>query len=130
MSVLSTLRNSPTQLMRTCVSWHPKGITAVRRFTIEPCAALPSRVLKGPPTSSIKDADPEEAAPFKMIPEPEHEPWILVQGEIPEEPLCHTHNMAYIRTKAWVQQLEGGVEINHFYMNSELPLSFMEELYN
>ena len=118
------------------------------------------------PSSSIKNANPEEATPFTMIPglipkepmshphnkayirvqawlqqsdeetppEPEHEPWTLVQGEIPEEPLCHTHNMAYIRMKAWIQQLEGGVDTNHFYMNSELPLSFMkddnEELYD
>ena len=166
MSVLSTLRHSLTKLVTTRVTWHPDGITAVRRFTIEPCAALPSRRLKGPPSSPIKNANPEEATPFTMIPglipkepmshphnkayirvqawlqqtdeetppEPEHEPWTLVQGEIPEEPLCHTHNMAYIRMKAWLQQLEGGVEINHFYMNSELPLSFMkddiEELYD
>ena len=195
MSVLSTLRNSPTQLMRTCVSWHPKGITAVRRFTIEPCAAIPERGLKRKPSSSIKNANPEEATPFIMIsepgeepctliqeklpkeplarinnvayikmqawlhqldeePPPEHENWTLIQGELPKgelpkgelpkgelpkgelpkEPLCHTHNMNYIRTKAWIQQLEGGVEINHFYMNSELPLSFMkddtEELYD
>ena len=138
MSVLSTLRHSLTKLITTRVTWHPEGITAVRRFTIEPCAALPSRVLKGPPSSPIKNANPEEATPFTMIPEPEDdlniEPWTLIQGEIPEEPLCHTHNMNYIRTKAWIQQLEGGVEINKFYMNSELPLSFMqddiEELYD
>ena len=71
MSVLSTLRHSLTKLVTTRVTWHPEGITAVRRFTIEPCAALPSRRLKGPPTSPIKNANPEEAAPFKMIPEPE-----------------------------------------------------------
>ena len=138
MSVLSTLRHSLTKLVTTRVSWHPQGITAVRRFTIEPCAALPNRILKGPPSSSIKNADPEEATPFTMIPEPGEElmteSWTIVQGEVPEESLCHTHNMAYIRTKAWLKQLEGGVEINKFYMNSELPLSFMqddiEELYD
>ncbi len=173
MSVLSTLRNSPTQLMRTCVSWHPKGITAVRRFTIEPCAAIPERKLKRKPSSSIKNANPEEATPFIMIsepgeepctliqeklpkeplarinnvayskmqewlhqldeePPPEHENWTLIQGdlpkgELPKEPLCHTHYMAYIRMQAWIQLLERGVDINYFYMNSELPLSFMEK---
>ena len=168
MSVLSTLRNSPTQLVRTCVSWHPKGITAVRRFTIEPCAAIPERRLKRKPSSSIKNANPEEATPFIMIsepeeelcslikeklpkeplarinnvayskmqawlhqldeePPPEHENWTLIQGELPKEPLCHTHNMAYIRMQAWIQLLEKNVDINYFYMNSELPLSFMEE---
>jgi len=138
MTALSTLRHSLTKLVTTCVTWHPKGITAVRRFTIEPCVALPSRILKCPPSSPIKNANPEAAAPFKMIPEPEDdimsETWSIVQGEVPEEPLCHTHNMSYIRTKAWLQQLEGGVEINKFYMNSELPLSCMkddiEELYD
>ena len=138
MTALSTLRHSLTKLVTTCVTWHPEGITAVRRFTIEPCAALPKRRLKGTPSSSIKNAYPEAAAPFKMIPEPEDEimseTWSIVQGEVPEGLLCHTHNMSYIRTKAWLQQLEGGVEINKFYMNSELPLSCMkddiEELYD
>ena len=168
MSVLSTLRNSPTQLVRTCVSWHPKGITAVRRFTIEPCAAIPERKLKRKPSSSIKNANPEEATPFIMIselgeepctliqeklpkeplarinnvayskmqewlhqldeePPPEHENWTLIQGELPKESMCHTHNMAYIRMQAWIQLLEKNVDINYFYMNSELPLSFMEK---
>ena len=53
------------------VHWHPEGITAVRHFTIEPCAALPTRVLKGKPASAIKQADPEAALPFQMPPEPE-----------------------------------------------------------
>ena len=53
------------------VHWHPEGITAVRYFTIEPCAALPTRVLKGKPVSVIKQADPEAALPFQMPPEPE-----------------------------------------------------------
>ena len=168
MSVLSTLRNSPTQLVRTCVSWHPKGITAVRRFTLEPCAAIPERKLKRKPSSSIKNANPEEATPFIMIselgeepctliqeklpkeplarinnvayskmqawlhqldeePPPEHENWTLIQGDLPKEPMFHTHNMAYIRMQAWIQLLERGVDINYFYMNSELPLSFMEK---
>ena len=131
MTALSTLRHSLTKLVTTCVTWHPKGITAVRRFTIEPCVALPSRILKCPPSSPIKNANPEAAAPFKMIPEPEDdimsETWSIVQGEVPEEPLCHTHNMSYIRMQAWIQLLERGEDINYFYMNSELPLSFMKE---
>ena len=173
MSVLSTLRNSLTKLVTTCVTWHPQGITAVRRFTIEPCAAIPERRLKRKPSSSIKNANPEEATPFIMIsepgeepctliqeklpkeplarinnvayskmqewlhqldeePPPEHENWTLIQGdlpkgELPKEPLCHTHNMAYIRMQAWIQLLEKNVNINYFYMNSELPLSFMEK---
>ena len=53
------------------VHWHPEGITAVRHFTIEPCAALPTRVLKGKPASAIKQADPEAALPFQMPSEPE-----------------------------------------------------------
>jgi len=53
------------------VHWHPEGITAVRHFTIEPCAALPTRVLKGKPASAIKQADPEAALPFQMPPDPE-----------------------------------------------------------
>ena len=67
-------------------------------------------------------------------PPTEHENWTLIQGELPKEPMCHTHNMAYIRMQAWIQLLERGVDINYFYMNSELPLSFMkkdtEELYD
>ena len=53
------------------VHWHPEGITAVRHFPIVPCAALPTRVLKGKPVSAIKQADPEAALPFQMPPEPE-----------------------------------------------------------
>ena len=53
------------------VHWHPEGITAVRHFTIESCAALPTRVLKGKPNSAIKQADPEAALPFQMPPDPE-----------------------------------------------------------
>jgi len=53
------------------VHWHPEGITAVRYFTVEPCAALPTRVLKGKPASAIKQADPESALPFQIPPEPE-----------------------------------------------------------
>lgn len=48
------------------VSWHPKGITAVRCFTIEPCDALPTRELIGVPISEIKNANPEESNPFKV----------------------------------------------------------------
>lgn len=48
------------------VSWHPKGITAVRCFTIEPCDALPTRELIGVPISEIKNANPEESNPFRV----------------------------------------------------------------
>lgn len=48
------------------VSWHPKGITAVRYFTIEPCDALPTRELIGVPISDIKNANPEESNPFRV----------------------------------------------------------------
>ena len=48
------------------ISWHPIGITSVRRFVIEPCDALPERELKGVPESPIKKADPDEANPFKI----------------------------------------------------------------
>ena len=70
MCVLSTLRNSVTQIIGSRVTWHPPGITAVRRFTIEPCAALPKRRLKGIPSFPIKKANPDEACPFTIIPEP------------------------------------------------------------
>ena len=128
MSVLSTLRNSSTQLSRTRVTWHPLGITAVRVFTIEPCAAIPKRRLKRKPSSIIKNANPEEATPFTVFSELETEPRIIVQEKLPKKPrLCQTHTMAQVQ--GWLQQLGGGVDINHSYMNSELPLSFKEELY-
>jgi hypothetical protein len=72
MCVLSTLRTSITQLFGSRVTWHPQGITSVRRFTIEPCAALPKRSLKHIPTSTIRNSNLEEACPF-IIPEPELE---------------------------------------------------------
>ena len=126
MSVLSTLRNSSTQLSRTRVTWHPQGITDVRVFTIEPCAAIPKRILKRKPSSLIKNANPEEATPFTVISELEPEPRIIVQEALPKKPRrCQTHTMAQVQ--GWLQQLGGGVDINHYYMNSELPLSFKEE---
>ena len=129
MSVLSTLRNSSTQLSRTRVTWHPQGITAVRVFTIEPCAAIPKRRLKRKPSSLIKNANSEEATPFTVISELEPEPRIIVQEALPKKPRrCQTHTMAQVQ--GWLQQLGGGVDINHSYMNSELPLSFKEELYD
>ena len=156
MSVLSTLRNSSTQLSRTRVTWHPLGITAVRVFTIEPCAAIPKRRLKRKPSSLIKNANSEEATPFTVIPkrglkrkqpsliknanpeeatpftvisELEPEPRIIVQEALPKKPRrCQTHTMAQVQ--GWLQQLGGGVDINHSYMDSELPLSFKEELYD
>ena len=86
MGVLSTLRNSVTQIIGSRVTWHPEGITAVRRFTIEPCAALPKRRLKGIPSSPIKKANPEEACPFTIIPEPCDNLVDTVQeGKKPEE---------------------------------------------
>jgi hypothetical protein len=48
------------------VTWHPKGITAVRCFTIEACDALPTRELIGVPISEIKNANPEESNPFRV----------------------------------------------------------------
>ena len=152
MSVLSTLRNSSTQLSRTRVTWHPQGITAVRVFTIEPCAAIPKRILKRKPSSIIKNANPkeatpftipkrrlkrkppsliknanpEEATPFTVISELEPEPRIIVQEKLPKKPhRCHSHTMALVQ--GWLQQLGEGVDINHSYMNSELPLSFIED---
>ena len=65
------VRTSCVPAVPKSVHWHPEGITAVRHFTIEPCAALPTRVLKGKPASAIKQADPEAALPFQMPPEPE-----------------------------------------------------------
>ena len=69
------------------VHWHPEGITAVRHFTVEPCAALPTRVLKGKPASVIKQADPEAALPFQMPTEPE---WVYYPYATPytEEPIA------------------------------------------
>ena len=128
MSVLSTLRNSSTQLSRTRVTWHPQGITDVRVFTIEPCAAIPKRILKRKPRSLIKNANPEEATPFTVFSELEPEPRIIVQEALPKKPRrCQTHTMALVQ--GWLQQLGEGVDINHSYMHSELPLSFKEELY-
>lgn len=48
------------------ISWNPIGITAVRRFIIEPCDALPKRELKSPPVSEIKNKNKEEAVPFNI----------------------------------------------------------------
>jgi len=53
-------------IVKKAVTWHPKGITEVRRFTIESCEALPKRELVGTPISPIKDADPEASNPFKI----------------------------------------------------------------
>ena len=126
MSVLSTLRNSHTKLIRPRVTWHPKGITAVRRFTIEPCAAIPKRRLKRKPPSRIKNANPEEATPFTMISELEPEPRIIVQAALPKKPhRCQSHTMALVQ--GWLQQLGWGVDFNYLYMDSELPLSFIED---
>ena len=73
MSVLSTLRSSISQLTGSRITWHPLGITAVRRFTIESCAALPKRSLKHTPKSTVRNANLKEACPFTIIPEPESE---------------------------------------------------------
>ena len=48
------------------ISWNPIGITAVRRFIIEPCYALPKRELKSAPVSEIKNKNKEEAVPFNI----------------------------------------------------------------
>jgi len=48
------------------ISWNPIGITAVRRFIIEPCDALPKRELKSAPVSEIKNKNKEEAVPFNI----------------------------------------------------------------
>jgi hypothetical protein len=53
-------------IIKRRISWHPIGITSVRRFVIEPCDALPKRELKGVPKSPIKKANPDEANPFKI----------------------------------------------------------------
>ena len=53
-------------IAKKAVTWHPRGITEVRRFTIESCESLPKRELVGPPKSTIKDADPEASNPFKI----------------------------------------------------------------
>ena len=55
-----------SHVIKRRISWHPIGITSVRRFVIEPCDALPERELKGVPESPIKKADPDEANPFKI----------------------------------------------------------------
>ena len=53
-------------IVKKAVTWHPKGITEVRCFTIESCEALPKRELVETPKSTIKDADPEASNPFKI----------------------------------------------------------------
>ena len=55
-----------SHVIKRRISWHPFGITSVRRFVIEPCDALPKRELNGVPESPIKKADPDEANPFKI----------------------------------------------------------------
>jgi len=55
-----------SHVIKRRISWHPIGITSVRRFVIEPCDALPKRELNGVPESPIKKADPDEANPFKI----------------------------------------------------------------
>ena len=55
-----------THIIKKKVTWHPKGITSVKRFFIEPCIALPVRELVGIPISEIKQSNPEEANPFKI----------------------------------------------------------------
>lgn len=123
MSVLSTLRNSITQLTGSRVTWHPLGITAVRRFTIEPCAALPKRILKGVPSSPIKKANPEEACPFTIIPEPTD---ILVdtvqEGKIPEEDyefklIATLEPPSEIDPQALISHKENIIDINPDYFH-------------
>jgi hypothetical protein len=75
MSILRTTGSILQPLLtpaKKTVHWHPKGITSVRRFTIESCAALPTRILKGKPSSLVKNANPEAARPFQIPPENEH----------------------------------------------------------
>ena len=55
-----------SHVIKRRISWHPFGITSVRRFVIEPCDALPKRELNGVPESPIKKADPDESNPFKI----------------------------------------------------------------
>ena len=135
MCVLSTLRTSISQLIGARVTWHPQGITAVRRFTIESCAALPKRSLKKKPVSVIKDSNPEDACPFIIIPEPESQEDIYNDFEesielimltdqcYPDNFLCHTHRRDYIEWRS-EQQMNEAIRNNYV---TELPLSFIEE---
>ena len=101
----------------------------------EPCSLIQEKLPKEPLARINNVAYIKMQAWLHQLdeePPPEHENWTLIQGELPKgelpkEPLCHTHNMAYIRMQAWIQLLEKNVDINYFYMNSELPLSFMEK---
>ena len=55
-----------TTNMKRKVSWDPQGITSVKRFMISSCDALPERELNYVPISVIKEANPNEANPFKI----------------------------------------------------------------
>ena len=130
MCVLSTLRYSLTNIIGSCVTWHPQGITDIRLFTIESCSALLKK-----PTSKIKRVNSKEATPFTII---SNKPTIQTISKdnplelillpdhcYPEEDefLCHTYRRDYIEWKSDQQMNES---INNEYL-SEFSLSFINE---
>ena len=69
-------------IIRKNVIWHPLGITKVKHFTIEPCDALPERILKKKPKSSIRKSDPINSVPY-TIPQPPNEfdeEWVYLRS--------------------------------------------------
>ena len=69
-------------MIRKNVNWHPQGITNVKHFTIEPCAALPERKLKKKPKSLIRDYNLVEASPYTIPQPPNHfdDEWIYLRN--------------------------------------------------
>lgn len=55
-----------SNLRKRKVTWHPNGITSVKRFLISNCDALPTRELLGVPISEIKKSNPNQANPFNI----------------------------------------------------------------
>lgn len=105
-SAKAFIPSSKSHIVAKRVSWHPEGITSVRHFIIEPCAALPSRVLKGVPISAITVANKGEAMPFIIPPPPpyfEHLCEIHAQRPTIKEPLIRQNAVKDNFWKQWCE---------------------------
>jgi len=112
-------------IAKKAVTWHPRGITEVRRFTIESCESLPKRELVGPPKSTIKDADPEASNPFKIPDEDDEvltfeERLLNLQNDNYEPPCPDTSSIEDIQLASLEERLlnlQNAVNLEHMVNN-------------
>lgn len=124
------LKRKPSSIIKNANPEEATPFTVISEPGEEPCTLIQGKLPKEPMSRINNVAYSKMQAWLHQLdeePPPEHGNLTLIKGELPKEPMCHTHNMSYIRMQAWIQLLERGVDINYFYMNSELPLSFMKE---